>query len=162
MQSLQAGQVDAIVFSELRKYNLEADKFPTHIILSNDFLPSFGNVVVTSDRLLASKGAVARAFVDAIDESFAWVIGGNVDEALKIAIGKYAPTWAGQEAILSRAFTETFIASVWQSPATKANGLGAADLPAWQGAIDAMAEAKLIDKGFKAEDLVVQPKSIRG
>ncbi len=162
VQSLQAGQVDAIVFSELRKYNLEADKFPTHLILSNDFLPSFGNVVVTSDRLLASKGAVARAFVDAIDESFAWVIGGNVDEALKIAIGKYAPTWAGQEAILTRAFNETFIASVWQSATTKANGLGAADVAAWQGAIDAMADAKLIDKGFKADDLVVQPKSIRG
>jgi NitT/TauT family transport system substrate-binding protein len=162
VQSLQAGQVDAIVFSELRKYNLEADKFPTHLILSNDFLPSFGNVVVTSDRLLASKGAVARAFVDAIDESFNWVIGGNVDEALKIAIGKYAPTWAGQEAILTRAFNETFIASVWQSATTKANGLGAADIAAWQGAIDAMADAKLIDKGFKADDLVVQSKSIRG
>lgn len=161
VQTLQAGKVDAIVFSELRKYNLEADNFPVHMILSNDFLPSFGNVVVTSDELLKSKPAVARAFVEAINESFQWVIDGNVEEALKISMSKYTPTWQGQEAILTRAFKETFVASVWQSATTKAKGLGTADVAAWQGAIDAMAEAKLIDKGFKAEDLVVQPSSIK-
>lgn len=161
VQSLQAGQVDAIVFSELRKYNLEADNFPVHIILSNDFLPSFGNVVVTSDSLLKTKPALARAFIDAINDSFQWVIDGHVAEALKISMDKYTPTWKGQEGILTRAFNETFIASVWQSPTTKAKGFGAADLAAWQGAIDAMAEAKLIDKGFKAEDLVVQPSAIK-
>jgi NitT/TauT family transport system substrate-binding protein len=131
------------------------------MILSNDFLPSFGNVVVTSDSLLKAKPATARAFLDAIDESFNWVISGNVEEALKISMTKYTPTWQGQEGILTRAFNETFIASVWQSAKTKTDGLGAADVAAWQGAIDAMAEAKLIDKGFKAEDLVVQPKSIK-
>jgi NitT/TauT family transport system substrate-binding protein len=160
VQSLQAGQVDAIVFSELRKYNLEADGFPVLMISSNDFLPSFGNVVVTGDRYLQSNGAVVRRFVDAIDESFAWVIAGNVDEALKIAIDKHAPTWKGQEAILKKAFEGTFVASVWQSPTTKASGLGAADLAAWQTAIDVLAEYKVIEKGFKAGDLVVQPRSI--
>ncbi|MCA3262921.1 MAG: ABC transporter substrate-binding protein [Telmatospirillum sp.] len=160
VQSLQAGQVDAIVFSELRKYNLEADGFPTHMILSNDFLPSFGNVVVTGDRTLATSAATVRRFNDAITESFEWVIAGNVAEALQIAIDKHAPTWKGQEAILERAFRDTFIASVWQSPTTKANGLGAADLAAWQKNIDVLAEYKAIERGFPAAEMVVQPRAI--
>lgn len=160
VQSLQAGQVDAIIFSELRKYNLEADGFPVFMISSNDFLPSFGNVVVTGDRYLQGNGPVVRRFLDAIDESYNWVINGNVDEALKIAIDKHAPTWKGQEAILKSAFEGSFVPSVWQSATTKASGLGAADMAAWQTAIDVLAEYKVIEKGFKATDLVVQPRSI--
>jgi NitT/TauT family transport system substrate-binding protein len=160
VQALQAGQVDAIVFSELRRYNLEADGFPVFMISSNDFLPSFGNVVATGQRTLQTQAPLVRRFLDAIDESFGWVIAGNVDEALRIAIDKHAPTWRGQEAVLKRAFTETFIPSVWQSATTRASGLGAADMAAWQRNIDILAEYRVIERRFPADELVVQPRSV--
>lgn len=160
VQALQADQVDAIVFSELRKYNLEADGVQVGMISSNDFLPSFGNVVVAGESTLKSKAKVVKGFIAALDEALKWVIDGHVDEAIALAIEKYAPTWKGQEAILAKAFNESFVPSIWQSPLTKAKGLGAGDLAAWQTNIDILAEYKVIDKGFKAADLVMQPSEV--
>lgn len=161
VQALQAGTVDAIVFSELRRYNLEADGFPVGMIASNDFLPSFGNVVVTGDRYLQGSPKAVRGFDAALSEAILWIIDGHLDEALAIAIDKHAQTWKGQEALLNRAFTESFIPSIWQSPLTKAKGIGAGDLAAWQRNIDILADYKVIERGFKAEDLVVQPGDIK-
>jgi NitT/TauT family transport system substrate-binding protein len=161
VQALQADQVDAIVFSELRKYNLEGDGVKVGMISSNDFLPSFGNVVVTGDKFLQQKPKLVKGFNAALDEALTFVIKGGVEEALNIAIAKHAPTWKGQEALLKRAFDETFVASVWQSPLTKEKGLGAGDIGGWQKNVDILAEYKVIDRGFKAEDLVVQPADIK-
>jgi NitT/TauT family transport system substrate-binding protein len=160
MQSLQAGQVDAIVFSELRKYNLEADGTKISMILSNDFLPSFGNVVVTSDAKLKDNPDLVKRFTTAVSQSYQWVIDGNVDEALEISFSKYTPTWKEQKPTLTRAFNETFIPSVWQSPLTKEKGLGAADVAAWQKNADILAEYKVIDTAPSAADFVVDPGSI--
>lgn len=160
VQSLQAGQVDAIVFSELRKYALEADGVPVTMLLSNDFLPSFGNVVVTSASLLADNPDLARRFDEAVTASYQWVIDGHVDEALDIAIAKYTPTAVDQKAFLTKAFEETFVASVWQSPLTAEKGLGAADLDAWQAAADVMAQYGVIEAAPKAADFVVSPDRI--
>ncbi|MDF2809995.1 MAG: putative sulfonate transport system substrate-binding protein [Microvirga sp.] len=162
VQALQADKVDAIVFSELRRYNLEADGVDVGMISSNDFLPSFGNVVVTGDRYLQSKPKAVSGFNSALSESLQWIIDGHVDEALTIAIDKHAQTWKGQEALLQRAFTESFIPSIWQSQITKEKGLGAADLSAWQKNVDILAEYKVVERGFKAEDLIVQPADIKG
>jgi len=160
VQALQAGQVDAIVFSELRKFNLEAEGVETGMISSNDFLPSFGNIVVAGERLLREKPAVARGFIDGLDESLQWIIAGNVDPALKIAIDGHAQTWRGQEAMLAKIFREMFIPTIWQSELTKANGLGYGHLPGWQRNIDIQAEYKVIDRKFPAEQLVLQPRAI--
>lgn len=162
VQALQADKVDAIVFSELRRYNLEADGVKIGMISSNDFLPSFGNVVVTGDAFLAAKPKLAKGFIAALDESLKWIIDGHVDEALAMSIAKYAPTWKGQEPLLKRAFEGSFIPSIWQSELTKAKGLGAGDLKAWQTNIDDMVRYKTIDKGFGAADMVVQPADIKG
>ncbi|WP_293854006.1 ABC transporter substrate-binding protein [uncultured Alsobacter sp.] len=161
VQALQADQVDAIVFSELRKYNLEGEGVKVGMISSNDFLPSFGNVVVTGEKFLQQKPKLVKGFNAGLDEALNFVIKGGIDEALSIAIAKHAPTWKGQEALLKRAFEETFVASVWQSPLTKEKGLGAGDLAGWQKNVDILAEYKVIDRGFKAEDLVVQPADIK-
>ena len=161
VQALQADQVDAIVFSELRRYNLEADGVKVGAISSNEFLPSFGNVVVTSERTLQTSPKAVRAFSAALDQSLAWIIDGNVDEAIALSLAKYAPTWKGQEALLKRAFTESFIPSIWQSPLTRAKGLGAGDLKAWQDNIDILAEYKVIEKPVKAADFVVQPGDLK-
>ncbi|WP_210495688.1 ABC transporter substrate-binding protein [Microvirga antarctica] len=162
VQALQADKVDAIVFSELRRYNLEADGVKVGMISSNDFLPSFGNVVVTGERYLQSKPKAVKGFNTALSEALQWIIDGHVDEALTIAIEKHAQTWKGQEDLLKRAFTESFIPSIWQSPLTKEKGLGAGDLAAWQKNIDILAEYKVVERGFKADDLVVQPADIKG
>ncbi len=160
VQALQADQVDAIVFSELRRYNLEADGVKVGMISSNDFLPSFGNVLVVGEQFLKQKPQVARSFANALTEALTWVINGNDTEAIALAIEKYAPTWKGQEALLGRAFKETFIPSVWQSSLTKSKGLGAADLAIWQRSIDLLVEYKVIPKSFPAQELVVQPGAI--
>jgi NitT/TauT family transport system substrate-binding protein len=160
IQALMADQTDAIVFSELRRYNLEADGVKVGMISSNDFLPSFGNVLVTSDQFLKQKPQLAKGMATGQTEGLAWIINGNAEEAIALSIEKYAPTWKGQEALLLRAFKETFIPSVWQSSVTKANGLGAADLAVWQKSIDLLVEYKVIGKRFKAQELVVQPSAI--
>ena len=161
VQALQADQVDAIVFSELRRYNLEADGVKVGMISSNDFLPSFGNVVVTGERYLQAKPRIVRGFNAALDEALGHIIKGGLAEALDIAIAKHAPTWKGQEALLRSAFEGSFIPSIWQSPLTRTNGLGAGDIAGWQTNIDILAEYKVIDRGFRAQDLVVPPADIK-
>jgi len=161
VQSLQAGQVDAIVFSELRKYNLEADGTKVTMILSNDFLPSFGNVVVTSSKKLAQNPDLVKRFTTAVTQSYQWVIDGHIPEALDISLTKYTPTWPkDQKAILTTAFEQTFVPSVWQSKLTKEKGLGAADMAGWQKNADILAQYKVIDSAPKAADFVVDPSTI--
>nr|WP_306268622.1 ABC transporter substrate-binding protein [Pararhizobium sp. IMCC3301] len=160
VQSLQAGQVDAIVFSELRKYALEAGGDEVTMILSNDFLPSFGNVVVTSEKTLSENPDLVKRFTAAVSRSYQWVIDGHVEDALQISFDKYTPTWADQKDILTRAFNETFATSVWQSDLTKTNGLGAADLEAWQQNVDLLKEYGVIKNAPSASDFVVDPAKI--
>ncbi len=160
VQTLQSDDVDAIVFSELRKYALEAAGFDVTMILSNDFLPSFGNVVVTRTAMLEDNPDLVKRFTNAVTKSYEWVIDGHVEDALQISMDKYTPTWADQMEILTTAFENTFVASVWQSPLTKERGLGAADLDAWQTNADILAEYKVIDTAPKASDFVVDPSSI--
>lgn len=161
MQSLQSGQVDAIVFSELRKYNLEADGTKVTMILSNDFLPSFGNVVVTSAKSVSQRADLVKRFTTAVTQSYEWVIDGHIGDAIDISLNKYTPTWPKeQKAILETAFQKTFVPSVWQSPLTKNKGLGAADLAGWQKNADILAEYKVIDAAPKAADFVVDPSTI--
>ena len=161
VQTLQSDDVDAIIFSELRKYALEANGFDVNMILSNDFLPSFGNVLVTSAEKLADNPDLVKRMTNAVSASYQWVIDGHIDEALKISMDKYTPTWADQTEMLSTAFKNTFVASVWQSDLTKEKGLGAADLKAWQNNIDILAEYGVIEGGVKAADFVVDPSDIK-
>ncbi|MBD9490494.1 ABC transporter substrate-binding protein [Ensifer sp. ENS11] len=161
VQSLQAGQVDAIVFSELRKYNLEAEGTKVTTIPSNSFLPSFGNVVVTSEKKLAQDADVVKRFTTAVSQSYQWVIDGHSSEALDVTLTKYTPTWPkDQKSILLAAFEETFIPSVWQSPLTKKNDLGAADFSGWQKSAEILERYNVIDSAPNAQDFVVDPATI--
>lgn len=160
VQTLQSGSVDAIVFSELRKYALEANGVDVNMILSNDFLPSFGNVLVTSAAMLEENPDLVKRMTDAVSASYQWVIDGHVEDALQISMDKYTPTWADQMDILTKAFNDTFVASVWQSDLTREKGLGAADKDAWQANIDILVEYDVISAGAKAADFVVDPSEI--
>jgi len=155
VQSLQADQVDAIIFSELRKYVLEGNGVEVSMILSNDFLPSFGNVVVTSASLLEENPDLVQRFTAGVTASYEWIMDGNIETALGISMEKYTPTWVDQTPALITAFEQTFAASVWRSDLTDAQGLGVADLSAWQANADILAEYGVIDSAPNAADFVV-------
>lgn len=65
-----------------------------------------------------------------------------------------------QKDLLSTAFENSFVASVWQSDLTREKGLGAADLAAWQANADILADYGVIDSAPQAVDFVVDPSRI--
>lgn len=53
LTALTEGQVDAIVFSKLRTIELNNSGYAASEITCDQFLPSFGNVLVAGDKLVA-------------------------------------------------------------------------------------------------------------
>lgn len=159
VQALQNGEVDAIAFSRLRYYALQSAGFPVGQILSDEYLPSFGNVLVTSPSFRQQDPEAVRGFVEALDQGIEHVID---DPAASIAevIPAYADTFAGQEDEVTEVIEQVFIADLWTSEATEAEGLGYGDLDRWQSSIDAQAEFGIIDESFDAAELVVEPDDL--
>lgn len=156
VQALQNGEVDAIAFSRLRYYALQSAGFPVGQILSDEYLPSFGNVVVTSPAFLKSDPEVVKGFVEALDKGIQYVID-NPAQAVSDAISKYADTFKDQDAAITTVIKDVYIAQLWQSAATEKNGLGYGDLDRWQAAIDAQVKYGLLDSSFDASTLVTEP-----
>lgn len=160
VDAVKTGDVDAIVFSRLRYYALKNAGVDVNQILTDQFLPSYGNVLVTSDSFLKDHPGVAKRFVTAFDEALTYIIDGSTKEAVEVSIAKYAPDFKGQEAAITSIMNEVFVKDLWQSSGTKANGLGWADLDRWQKAIDIQKQYGLISKDIKASDFVMQPKAL--
>lgn len=159
VEALQNNEVDAIAFSRLRYYALQNAGFPVGQILSDEYLPSFGNIVVTSPSLLSSKPEVVKGFLAALDEGIQYVID-DPEGSIAEIIPKYADTFIGQEESITKVIKEVYIAQLWQSDATAANGLGYGPLDRWQQSIDAQASYGIIPSAFSASDLVVEPDDI--
>lgn len=159
VQALQNGDVDAIVFSRLRYYVLQSAGFPVGQILSDKFLPSFGNIVITSPGYLAANRAAVRGFTKALNQAIQYT-STNPDEAVSGAIARWAPTFVGQDEAITNIIWNVFVKDLWNSSATKKNGLGYGDLTRWQKAIDTQASFKLIPSAFNASNLVVQPNAL--
>jgi len=160
VQALQSGQVDAIVFSRLRYFALQSAGFPVGQILSDKYLPSFGNVLVTSPAFRKNNPAAVKGFNAALNKGLKYVID-NPAAAVKDAIAKYAQTFNGQEATVTAVVNDVYITGLWQSPETDKHGLGYGDLGRWQKAIDAQVGYKLIDTGYSAKTLVVEPDALK-
>lgn len=159
VQALQNGEVDAIAFSRLRYFALEAAGFPVGQILSEDYLPSFGNVLVTSPAFRDEHPEAVAGFVAALDEGLQHVIddpAGSIEEI----VPAYAETFVGQEADITRVIEEVFIPDLWTSDATDEHGLGYGDLDRWQEAIDRQVAAGIVDAPVDAAALVVQPSDL--
>ncbi|MGX1933045.1 ABC transporter substrate-binding protein [Microbacterium resistens] len=156
VQALQSGEVDAIAFSRIRYYALQGAGFPVGQILSNEYLPSFGNVLVTSPSYREQNPAVVKGFVAALDKGLQYVID-NPDESVASVIPTYADTFAGQEAAVTQVIKDVFISDLWTSEDTEAHGFGFGDLKRWQAAIDNQADYGIIPQPFKASELVVEP-----
>lgn len=155
VQALADGKVDAIVFSMLRTIELQAQGVKAREFRSDDFLPSFGNVLITSDQLLKEQPDTVKRFITGLNKGIEDIVKGDPRAAVDLAVNKYAPTFKGKEEVVTRIIKEVFIPYLWQSDYTKQHGLGAADLDRWQKAIDVLAEYKVIDKAISAKDFVV-------
>lgn len=162
LDALKSDQVDAIVFSMLRFYALQADGLDVGMIRSDDFLPSKGNVIVTSESYLAENPKIVAGFIAALNKGIQHIVDGNVADEVKMSVADYTPTFAGQEDLVTKIISEVFVKTLWQSADTSAHELGYGNLPAWQAAIDTAVEYKVIPAGFPAADLVVElPSSIK-
>lgn len=158
VNALVGDEVDAITFSLLRTVELRNQGEQVDEFRSDDFLPSHGNVLVTSEEYLASDKETVLGFVNALDKGLKYIIDGNAEDAIDLSISKYSPTFAGKEETIKTIFDEIFIPYLWQSDLTKEKGLGTADLKRWQSTIDTLKEYDVIKKEIKAEDFVVNIK----
>lgn len=153
LTALTQGQVDAIVFSKLRTIELNNQGFAAADIVSDQFLPSFGNVLISSEKLIADDPATVDGFVKALNKGIEYVIN-NVEESVDYSIEKMAPTFADRRDVVVGILNEVFVKTLWQSDYTKANGIGASDVEKWQKLIDNSKEYGTIDKAFSASDLL--------
>ena len=154
LTALTEGQVDAIVFSKLRTIELNNAGFPAAEITCDQFLPSFGNVLVAGDKLIATDLAVVEGFSNALTKGIEYIVAGNTEEAVDFSIQTQAPTFVEKRDVVVEILNDVFIPTLWQSEYTKTNGIGASDVAKWQSLIDDSKEIGNIDETFKAEDLL--------
>lgn len=159
VDALKNNQIDAIVFSRLRYYALKSAGVDVSQILSDVYLPSFGNVVVSSPDTVKNDPQTVKAFDTALDQGIDYTIK-NPAEAVELAVSEYAPSFKGQERQLTTIISDVFAKTIWQSDTTKKDGIGAPDMARWQLAIDAQVDFKLIDSSFPADQMVVKPSAL--
>lgn len=154
LTALTEGQVDAIVFSKLRTIELNNAGFAAVDIPCDQFLPSFGNVLIAGDKLLAEKPEIVDGFCSALTKGIEYIADGNVEEAVDFSIETQAPTFAEKRDVVIQILNEVFIPELWQSEYTKEHGIGASDTEKWQKLIDDSKEVGTIDEAFDAKDLL--------
>ena len=78
LTALTEGQVDAIVFSKLRTIELNNSGYAASEITCDQFLPSFGNVLVAGDKLVAEDPETVDGFCRALNKAIEYIIDGHV------------------------------------------------------------------------------------
>ena len=154
LNALTTGEVDAIVFSKLRTIELNNSGFSVSEIASDDYLPSFGNVLIVGDKLAKDEPEVVDGFKAALTKSIEYIIDGNVEEAVDLAIKKHAPTFEEKRDITIKIINEIFVPTLWQSEFTKENGIGASDVERWENLINTSKEYDIIDEAFDVKELI--------
>ncbi len=157
--ALQKGDVDAIVFSRIRYYALKSAGFPVGQILSDSFLPSFGNIMITNPTYLTKNKEVVRGFIDAFNDGLKFSTRKPVD-AVDGAIARYATGFTGQNAFITNIIRNVFVKDLWNSSYTRSSGYGYGNLDVWQNLIDTQAKFGIIPKAFDAALMVVQPSDV--
>lgn len=157
LTALTEGQVDAIVFSKLRTIELNNAGYAASEITCDQFLPSFGNVLVTGDKLIAEDPATVDGFCRALTRGIEYIIDGHVEEAVDMSIEKYAPTFAEKRDTVVQILNDVFVKTLWQSEYTNDNGIGASNPEKWQALIDDSKEIGNIDETFEASELLYTP-----
>lgn len=161
VDALKSGDVDAIVFSRLRYYALKSSGVDANQILTDRFLPSFGNVLVTSGAFLKENPAIVKKFIIAFDQAIKDIIENGANEAVETSIQKYAPDFQGQGDSITQIMNEVFVKELYQSEKTKSNGIGYCDMSRWQTAAGIQHKYGSIKSPVQAEEFVVQPNSVQ-
>jgi len=156
LNALTTREVDAIVFSMLRTIELNESGFAAEEFRSDDYLPSFGNVLISSDDYINKNPELVKGFKKALNKSIEYIIDGHVDEAVDLSIEKYATTASDKRDISIQIINEIFVPYLWQSDYTKEHGIGASDLNRWDNLISVSNEYKIIDSEFPATDLIYE------
>lgn len=154
LTALTEGEVDAIVFSKLRTIELNNAGYAASEIECDKYLPSFGNVLVTSEDNISKNPEMVKGFSNALSKGIQYIIDGHVEEAVDFSIETKSPTFADRRDVVVRILNEVFIPSLWQSEYTKENGIGASNSEKWQALIDKSVENGLIKAGFNASELL--------
>ena len=157
LTALTEGQVDAIVFSKLRTIELNNSGYPAGEIVCDQFLPSFGNVVVAGEDLTKNDPETVDGFCRALNKAIEYIIDGHTEEAVDMSIEKYAPTFAEKRDVVVEILNDVFIQTLWQSDYTNANGIGASNSEKWQALIESSKEMGNIDEVFEASELLYSP-----
>lgn len=156
LNALTTGEVDAIVFSKLRTVELNNSGFNVSEIASDDYLPSFGNVLIVGDKLAKEEPEVVDGFKAALTKSIEYIIDGNVEEAVDLAIKDHAPTFAEKRDITVKIINEIFVPTLWQSEYTKENGIGASNIERWESLINTSKEYEIINETFDVKELIYE------
>jgi len=149
-------RVDAICFSMLRTFELRYQGIEVEEFRSDEFLPSFGNVLVTGDKILKDNKDLAVKFVSALNKVMTYLSDTeNMLKATYTAIEKYTPTYAGREEYMAAILSDIYAGYLWQSEDTEVFGFGYGNVQRWQDSIDIMKEYQIITSDVKASDFIV-------
>lgn len=155
VNALVGDEVDAIVFSMLRTVELQNQGVEVDEFLSDEVLPSHGNVLITNDEYLDENLDEVKGFINALNKGIEFIVDGNEEEAIQLAIDNYAESFEGREEVVKEIFDDIFIPYLWQSENTDEHGIGYADLDRWQESIDALKDFAIIEGDLSAEDFVI-------
>lgn len=153
--ALVNGRVDAICFSMLRTFELKSQGIDVAEFRSDEFMPSFGNVVVVGEKYLESNMEDVAAFKKALNKSMTYLSNyENLKKTMPVVIEKYTPTYVGREAYMTDIINDVYANYLWIGADVKANGFGYSNVDKWQATIDKMVEYNLLANAFDAASLV--------
>jgi NitT/TauT family transport system substrate-binding protein len=156
VNALVSDQVDAVCFSMLRTYDLKAQGEDVGEFRSEDYMPTQGNVLITSEAFRKSHPEVCKKFIRALNRSInSLTNGGQLKNAIALSIQKYAPGAKGSEQKIEMIMQKEFAAKLWRSRNTEIHGLGYSDLKRYNQYIHLLKKYKLIDKTYSARDLAI-------
>jgi ABC-type nitrate/sulfonate/bicarbonate transport system substrate-binding protein len=155
--ALTSKRVDAICFSMLRTFELAYQGIEVGEFRSDEFLPSFGNVLVTGKDYLEKNKDTVKRFVRALNKSLEYLTASsaNLTEAVKAAIASHTPTYKDREDYMSKIIQEVYAGYLWVSDDTKQNGFGYGNVRRWQETADIMKQFGTIEKSINAADMVI-------
>ncbi len=152
VQSLATGQVDSVIgFANNEPIQLEQQGVAINTIALDSCFDLVGHGVVVGENTIIQRPELVQAFVSATLKGMEWALA-NPREAFEIC-KKYIPEL---DQVNEKAQYQVLLASMelWESAATKANGLGYSDPNAWKEAQELMAKWGIIPRITPVEKLV--------
>lgn len=154
VNALVSDQVDAITFSKLRTYELLASGVAVDQFVISDFMPSYGNILITNPIFLEEHPEIVEGFIVALNQAIDDIVNGEVEEAVAIARDNYTPSIAGKEETYIDIINNEFIPNLWTSEYTEEFGYGYSHLEDYQEYVDILVEHGLISESYDAENLI--------